>query len=174
VVESTWESLALPVLQAIYVREERGMLPPGAHEPGSIEHFKEMALDSREAEAEGVTRLRYASEVSNELPLPDWEVRPAIERLHQDDYLYLRRAKSPHRYLNEMRLTGRGLRAIGVWPSENSYDALLHMLESMIESEQDPEEKSKLERLRESLQGIGRDVFVALFTSLVRQTAGLP
>jgi hypothetical protein len=43
-----------------------------------------------------------------------------------------------------------------------------------IDAEDQPEVKGKLERFRESVQDIGREVFVGVLTSLTKQSAGLP
>jgi hypothetical protein len=50
----------------------------------------------------------------------------------------------------------------------------MKLLAERIDAEDEPEVKSKLERFRESIQGIGRDVIVGVLTSLAKQGAGLP
>jgi hypothetical protein len=74
----------------------------------------------------------------------------------------------------ELRLTERGFRAAGAWPSADPYDQLMKLLAERINAEDEPEVKSKLVRFRESVQGIGREVLVGVLTSLARQSAGLP
>ena len=71
-------------------------------------------------------------------------------------------------------MTERGFRAVGAWPSADPYDQLMKLLAERIDAEDEPEVKSKLERFRESIQGIGRDVIVGVLTSLAKQGAGLP
>jgi hypothetical protein len=74
----------------------------------------------------------------------------------------------------DARLTERGYRAVGAWPSADPYEQLMKLLAERIDAEDQPEVKGKLERFRESVQGIGREVVVGVLTSLARQTAGLP
>jgi hypothetical protein len=81
---------------------------------------------------------------------------------------------SPDGSAEDVRLTERGFRAVGAWPSADPYDQLMKLLSERIDAEDQPEVKGKLERFRESLQGIGRDVVVGVLTSLARQSAGLP
>jgi DNA-binding PadR family transcriptional regulator len=132
-----------------------------------------MALDMQEPESEGTTCLHYAKEIAKQLPLPVEQIYRTIDRLHRDGYLHIRQAIKPYRYLNEIRLTGHGLRAIGAWPSENNYDALLEVLNSRIEAERDPETKSRLSRLLGVLQVVGRDVGTSLLTEYLKRMTGL-
>lgn len=74
--------------------------------------------------------------------------------------------------INGIKLTERGRRTVGVWPSENAYDALLDLLAQRIDAEPDPEHKSKLQRLRETVQGMSRDVVVGLMTEAVKAGVG--
>jgi hypothetical protein len=50
----------------------------------------------------------------------------------------------------------------------------MKLLAERIDAEDQPEVKSKLERFRESVQSIGRDVVVSVLTSLAKQGAGQP
>jgi hypothetical protein len=79
----------------------------------------------------------------------------------------------PVRALN-IRLTERGYRTVGAWPSADPYEQLMKLLAERIDAEEQPEIKGKLEQFRESVQGIGRDVVVGVLTSLAKQGAGLP
>jgi hypothetical protein len=126
VMESTWETLELPVLRALYQREEREMPPPRAPVERAIGEFERMALEVQPTEDEADTISSYALEVLKDVWKPRSELERTISRLRQDGYLEF----PPDRewpYLRTIRLTGRGLRAIGVWPSENSYEALLQV-----------------------------------------------
>jgi hypothetical protein len=61
-------------------------------------------------------------------------------------------------YVN-LRLREAGLRAVGQWPRD-SYDALVRIIEARLSQEQDPDRRSRLRALLDSLIGIGRDVAV--------------
>ena len=68
----------------------------------------------------------------------------------------------------ELRLTERGFRAAGAWPSADPYDQLIKLLGERIDAEDQPEVKSKLVRFREAVQGIGREVLVGVLTSFAK------
>jgi hypothetical protein len=74
--------------------------------------------------------------------------------------------------INGIKLTERGRRTVGVWPSDNVYDALLDLLGERIQTEADGEEKSKLQRFRDTVQGMSRDVVVGLMTEAVKAGVG--
>ena len=74
--------------------------------------------------------------------------------------------------INGIKLTERGRRTVGVWPSDNAYDALLDLLAERIQVEPDEEQKSKLQRFRETVQGMSRDVVVGLMTEAVKAGVG--
>ena len=44
-------------------------------------------------------------------------------------------------------------------------------LKRRIEAEEDPDERSRLERMRDFVTGVGRDVFVGVATTLATQQA---
>lgn len=69
----------------------------------------------------------------------------------------------------------RGARAVGQWPSDDPYKALLAVLDRRIYDEKtDPETKGKLSRLRESFVDVGQGVGTGVLSSLIRAAAGLP
>jgi hypothetical protein len=71
------------------------------------------------------------------------------------------------------RLTERGLRAAGVWPSDDPFAALVTAIEARIAATPDDADRSKLESIRDGLVGAGRDVMVGVLTAYVKGQAGL-
>ena len=74
----------------------------------------------------------------------------------------------------EIRLRERGLREVGEWPPEDQYDSFLQVLQVAIDNAATSDERSKLERLRDGLLGVGRDVGTSLLVGWARQAVGLP
>lgn len=55
-----------------------------------------------------------------------------------------------------LRLLGPGRRAVRQWPAEeNTGQALVDVLEQRLEETDDPEEQSRLERMRDAVKGLG-------------------
>jgi hypothetical protein len=72
------------------------------------------------------------------------------------------------------RLTEKGLQVTSGWPSasgEVALDRLLTVIEERIEASMTEEERSKWERLRDGVVGIGRDVVVGVLTTSVNAAA---
>jgi hypothetical protein len=72
------------------------------------------------------------------------------------------------------RLTEKGLQVTAGWPSasgEVALDRLLTVIEERIEASTTEEERSKWERLRDGLAGVGRDVIVGVLTTTVNAAA---
>lgn len=77
-------------------------------------------------------------------------------------------------YYVDVQLRERGRRTVGTWPKEDGgLDVLLELLAERIEAEPDPEAKSKLTRLREAAQGIGKDVGTSLLSAYLKSVSGL-
>jgi hypothetical protein len=75
--------------------------------------------------------------------------------------------------LIEPRLAERGRRLLGLWP-QDGYAALLANLDARIESAEDPDERGRLERFRNGLLGMSRDVATDLISRVLRDITGLP
>jgi hypothetical protein len=72
------------------------------------------------------------------------------------------------------RLTEKGLQVTAGWPSasgEVALDRLLTVIEERIAASTSAEERSKWERPRDGVLGIGRDVFVHVLTASVNAAA---
>jgi hypothetical protein len=175
VVESTWERLELPLLRALYALEQTNWhappSPPPIHAATNLDEMKKrllrdleppsLATMSEELEDLDTVYTRLADQLCQEIGLSRHEVYRALWRLNQDGYLVGK------------RLSGHALRAIGAWPNENSYDAILRVLEETMEAEQDPEAKNRLRQFLGFLQGLGREVGTSLLTEWLKRTTGL-
>lgn len=68
------------------------------------------------------------------------------------------------------RLRPKGMRRVGEWPSEDGYSELLKVLDAKLsEAEEGSDEKGRLQRLKDSVTGIGRDVAVGVLTEWVKR-----
>ncbi len=67
-----------------------------------------------------------------------------------------------------IRLTGHGRRAVGQWPSGEAYDAFIARLDSRLDATSDADERSRLERLRNAVLDVGRDVLGIVIADVIR------
>lgn len=130
-VTSTWETRERPILDAVLALEE------------SIEAFA--VNNERIVEATG---------------LPPEVVGRALEALEEAGYLTGGDAgtlgdSSPQYFA--LRLLERGRREVGQWPPSVA-DAFLEKLDYMIATAADPDERSRLERLRDAAGEISKGV----------------
>ena len=75
-----------------------------------------------------------------------------------------------------MRVTllERGRREVGAWPSEeNALDGFLELLTARIEAEDNEDEKSRLEELREAARDVGAPVLSGLLLTYVKSWVGM-
>ena len=63
----------------------------------------------------------------------------------------------------------KGRRAIGQWPPGDTFDALLALVEARLATTDDPSARSRLERLRDGLLAVGREVAGELIADVVRR-----
>ncbi len=64
-------------------------------------------------------------------------------------------------------ITERGRRAVGLWPSGESVDALVDALRQAEEAASDPEEKSAIRRAAGAVLGVGRDVMTDVMAAVI-------
>jgi hypothetical protein len=70
-------------------------------------------------------------------------------------------------------LTERGRRAVGLWPSGESVDALVDALRKAEEATDDPEEKSLIRRAAGAVTSVSRDIMVDVMGAVIsRQISG--
>jgi hypothetical protein len=66
-----------------------------------------------------------------------------------------------------------GARAVGLWPSDDPYEALLALIERQLAEEGDTETKTKLRKLRETLAEVGKGTASGLLVALIQAGAHL-
>lgn len=142
-VPSTWFERDLPVLEAI------------------IELLNEKRPHS----------LLSINEVAEHLSRSKEEVRAATHALGEE-YITLREfinGGDPGPYL----VTSAARRASGQWPSEELViESLIRGVPIAIESETDPEKRSKLKQFLDSAVGVSREVLVGILTTTLTQKIG--
>jgi hypothetical protein len=148
VVEDTWDTRARPILELV------NALPPlNVVSVGDI--ATQTGLDPNDvvSELEMLMSGRYL-DASFSQPLTGGDVRPWS--------------------LVRARVLERGARKIGRWPTDNPYDDLLSRLDRIISAEPDVEKRTRFERFRDGVLGVGKDVGTELLTAFVKAHAGLP
>ena len=143
--EPTWTKVEAPVLAAIAEWTPR----PG--KPGPF------SLDIADA-----TGLEYGA------------ITTALGRLEAAHYVTgSRLVKGAEVLYANLHLTERGLRASGVWPSDDPFEDLVRVLNEQISREPDPEKAGRLRRLLSAVADAGRDIGVGVLTELAaRGTLG--
>lgn len=121
------------------------------------------AYQDRGAPKRGVDVLEIAQELGERAP-----VEAYVRELARAGYLDVitGNAAKPRR----VRPSPTTLRMLAGWPSSAAEDALgglIHALDSEIEHTSDPDQRSRLERVRSGLLGAARDVAIAYFEKKV-------
>lgn len=142
--DDTWYSLALPILEAI--RDLEGSDESYALTIGSL--ADRTGLEPRQIAVE-VERLIDGGFLSAKLakPMAGGDVRPW--------------------HVNNVRLSPAGARVVGLWPSDNPYEALLAVLERRVAEAPDEETRSKWRKVRDTIGGLGRDVGTNLIANVL-------
>lgn len=70
-------------------------------------------------------------------------------------------------------LTERGRRAVGLWPSGESVDALVDALRQAESLTDDPEEKTMIRRAAGAIGSVSRDIMVDVVAAVVSRQSGL-
>lgn len=139
---STWASRELPILEAIAGAEAQGGAP----------------------DLNGVTDLTG---------LPRMTVEGGLRALVDARMITGMDVSTFGGYgLMDIRLREKGRRAVGQWPSGDTYETLLALI-SARESEVDSEERGKLHALASSLRDIGKGAASELLAAFVKQATGM-
>jgi hypothetical protein len=64
-------------------------------------------------------------------------------------------------------LTERGRRVVGIWPSEDSVDALVDALDRAADEADDPEEESKLRKLATGFRNVSKKISTAVIAAYI-------
>jgi hypothetical protein len=127
--------------------------------------------------------IRDAEEAGEQIPLWTLAERLGLEerlaeltlgRLQQARYVRVFIRADWPTGIYDAKLTERGLRQVGVWPSEDPYAALVDMLQEQLEAETDPGKRSRLRALLVGVTTAGREVVTELAAAWMRQRVGLP
>jgi predicted ArsR family transcriptional regulator len=144
VAEDTWYSLALPLLEYL------NQLPP--HSFPSIGQIADALGADPHAVASEIDRLSEAGYIRGSLQIrvAGGDPRPS--------------------FINHAELAERGARAVGLWPAEDPYDALVALLEQRINEEPDEEHRLSLRKLGSALAGVGKATGTALLIEWAKGT----
>ena len=143
--EPTWSEVEVPILEAIAAIESEGRTP------NSERIVERTGLDEDKA-ARALLRLWDAEYIGGSKYAEGGDLYPRFLSAH---------------------LLERGLRVTQVWPSDDQYESLLSLIEARLERAADPAERSKLQKLRDGLTGLGKDSASALLIAWLKSIAGL-
>ena len=139
----TWETIELPILEAVV----------------GMEDAVRSVTVANIAEASGLSTTH---------------VSHGLRRLADGGYVTGRRIHGtglPFELIG-VRATELARRATGQWPAADPYAELMLALELRIDATADLEARGKLERLRDAVAGVGRDVITGVLTALA--TSAIP
>jgi DNA-binding PadR family transcriptional regulator len=141
--EPTWTKVEAPILEAI------ADFKPRLGKPGAF------SIDIAEA-----TGLEYGA------------ITTALDRLEAAHYVTgSRLVKGAEVEYVSLHLTERGLRASGVWPSDDPFEDLVRVLNDQINREPDQERAGRLRRLLSAVMDAGRDIGVGVLTEFATRGA---
>lgn len=143
-VTETWTTRDRPILEAIVVAEQNGVL-----------------------------KLRPQALVKT-TGLDEDQVQLGLKALVQAGYIGGRQGQGTRQLvLDDIRPLERARREVGQWPSGDATRTFLEMLEKQIAVESDPVQKSGLQKFLVAAKEVGQDVLTSVLTSVVKQTTGL-
>jgi predicted ArsR family transcriptional regulator len=112
-----------------------------------------------------------SEEVAERLGIDEDDALHSIIALHDAGYIEGLRADTlGGRYISATGLTERGRRAVGIWPSGESVDALVDALRQAEEATDDPEERGALRRAASAVLGVGRDVMTDVMGAVIAKS----
>lgn len=143
-VERTWETRELPLLEAVVEAHE-------AERPiGNVQRLAEL----------------LGAEVE--------EMRRSLEALYDDAYVTGANGSSWQGGFDliNIRPTPKARRLVGQWPSEDRYDAVMELLAVQIEGETDEERRTLLQRLQGAISDAPRAVAVSVLSAVLKGGLG--
>lgn len=109
----------------------------------------------------------FSTDIGDVTGLEYGQITTGLERLVEAGYVTANRLRSGAEVLfANLHLTERGLRACGVWPSDDPFEDLVRVLTEQIAREPDQERAGRLRRLLSAVVDAGRDVGVGVLTEL--------
>jgi hypothetical protein len=140
----------------------------------------QILFEVHRAEEEG-RRCSLRDLLNSLVSIPSPGVHLGLRSLHEASYIsgnilsaWNGKAPAGVEDMRNIRLQERGRRAIHQWPSDAPYERLLQIVDHRLAEEIDPEQRSRLVKLREFVVGAGKDVFVSVLAEVARHAAGLP
>jgi hypothetical protein len=120
------------------------------------------AIDARE----GVGNIVSIGDLAHATGLDPDEIGVEVERLIADGFVDVQEevlkpwtARSARPWtLVSPRLAERGARVVGAWPAENPYEALVEIIERRIAAAEDELERSRWQRMLDTIVTLARDV----------------
>lgn len=143
-VRETWFAREIPLLEAI-----AELADELDHYPSLAEVRKRAQIDPDDAD-EGMRALFEAGYITG----VDVSTQQGLDLL-------------------DVRLTGDGRVAVGQWPSDDPIEALVQRLDQLIAATEKPEDKGRLERLRDAVADASKHGLGELIGRAMIQTAGL-
>jgi hypothetical protein len=148
-VESLWEDRDLPVLRAV-ARAAAGGTTAG----GTTADVDSLIIGT------GFERP-VVEESLKDLKAADYIEGAALSML------------GPRFKMSQIRLSEKGLRAVGEWPAEASFEQFLEALKDAISSETDGGRRKALQRFLDSAQQVGAAGIGAVLAAYLRRLLGL-
>jgi DNA-binding MarR family transcriptional regulator len=109
----------------------------------------------------------WSTDIPDETGLEYGEITTALRRLEAAGYVTGQRlTKGADVTFVGLQLTEKGLRASGVWPSDDPFEDLVRVLEEHIAKEPDEEKVGRLRRLLSAVRDVGRDLGVGVLTEV--------
>jgi hypothetical protein len=140
VVQDTWNSRELPILEAMLEASEMGLDQAGAARDAVPDLADSLYVETIAALAE------------------DDYIAAHIRRNANGDILIA----------YPERLLPKGRRAVGQWPSNDAAEQLDRLLERLEADAADPEQKRRFARVREALADLGKDLVARTIAELIR------
>jgi hypothetical protein len=113
--------------------------------------------------------------LADKVGLDDFVVRRTLNDLWDDGLITgIRTDDSGGFHAIGIRLTPTGLRQVGEWPTaESSFDALKEALTDLVESQPDPDRRSRLDRVLAGVKALPRDLAVELGGAYLARVSGI-
>jgi hypothetical protein len=145
--ESTWETVALPILEHVAAVEDDA----------------------------GFRGILSVSELAAAINQPPTRVESDLHRLFEGGYLLGRMGAGfgEPDFMTMPRLSDLGARTVGKWPPNDPYELLLRLVEQRIDSAADDQERSRWQRVRAAITDVGKAGVAGLMVEATKAITGL-
>lgn len=139
--------------------------PARTWETRELRLLEVIALD----EEAGGTYGLASDEVGRRAEIPEREVNVGMRALNDAGFIAGSVIHTPQGWaIINIRLTERGRRAVGQWPSDDLAAELLRILDGRIERAPEGDERTRLQRLRDAAADVGRGLLADALFELAR------